>query len=600
MAPSPCYGIDLGTTCSAIGLVQGGIPRVIRIEGEELLPSVVLFPREGAPLVGQPALNALPLEPERGVLSSKRLMGTEHRYHLGDQELTPVDVAARVLRALVEAAAAEGPPPERAVITVPAWFTQAQRADTRLAGEQAGLEVVRIINEPTAAALAHAHGKDQKRRVLVYDLGGGTFDVSLVEQDGPVVEVRASHGDSRLGGDDIDLALVDLVLRRLAETDRPLRDAIDASLPARVRLRLAVEQAKVALSQVEETTLRVPFLLELEGKPRHLELELHRDELDAAAAPFLARTLRSVDQVLEDSNIQPGQIDELLLVGGATLQPAVWHMLHERYGLEGSHAISPRRAVVLGAAIQGAIVDGSRTDGILVDVAPYSLSVAAMTHLGIFPQLICRVITPRNTPLPSRHTERFSTSHRTQRAIEIPVYQGGSADPRRNALLGLIRMERLPSAPPEREDRPIRVELRHDLDGLVHIDVTDVLSGRTVSGKIAADGAEQAEISQRLIADWEEAGLVLGDGLEEFEEETAEEAAELTALPEPDAAEAAAFFEVVQGARARLEAEHPTEAPALLALAQRGVEAMEERDTAAAIERYDALSDLLFELGIYL
>ncbi|NOY25881.1 MAG: Hsp70 family protein, partial [Oligoflexia bacterium] len=562
MSPSPCFGIDLGTTCSAIGLVRDGVPRILPVDGTELLPSAVLYPKDGDPLVGQPALNALPLHPERGILSSKRLMGSDHRYDLGDRQLTPVDVAAVVLQRLIQAAqTACGIRPERAVITVPAWFTQAQRADTRAAGKRAGLQVARIINEPTAAALAHAHGQDLRRRVLVYDLGGGTFDVSLVEQDGPVVEVRASHGDSRLGGDDIDLALVDLVLRRLAETDRALRDAVDASVPARVRLLLAVEQAKIALSETDQVTLRVPFLLEMDGTARHLELPLSRMDVDDASEPFLRRTITSVDQVLADAAVKPGDIEDLLLVGGSTLQPRVWHMLHQRYGLEGSHAISPRRAVVLGAAIQGAIVDGSRTDGILVDVAPYSLSIGhARGPMRVPTHFVCTVVTPRNAPLPSRHTEILSTAVPRQKTVTIPVFQGAHIDPRRNTILGRILLKGLPPAPQGRDSRPIRVEFRHDLDGMVHIEVTDVLSGRSAQGQVAADGAEQEQLREDVQKVWEHDHLIPGDGSDWDQDEPwstepwhadPSTAGHETDLGAPDAAEAAAVFRVVLDARER-------------------------------------------------
>jgi len=251
-------------------------------------------------------------------------------------------------------------------------------SDTHHAGERAGLAVERLVNEPTAAALAHAHGQLVDRNVLLYDLGGGTFDASLVHQDGEVVEVLASHGDSRLGGDDIDLALLDHVLGRLADEDRDTRRALERSVIGRHKLRVAVEQAEIALSQATQTTVRVPFAVEEGDRPRHVALELRRDELEEVSLPWLERALPSVDRVLQDSGLGPDQSDELLLVGGATLQPLLWHLLHRRFGLEGSHAIPPRRAAVTGAAIQAAIVDGSRTDGILVDVAPYSLSAGSL------------------------------------------------------------------------------------------------------------------------------------------------------------------------------------------------------------------------------
>jgi molecular chaperone DnaK len=598
MTTSPCFGIDLGTTASAIGWVHEGSPRLIPVGGSVLLPSVVSYRDDGV-LVGIPARNALPLDPDRTITSSKRHMGTDHRYPVGARTVTPVDVAEQILRALADGAErAVGVRPERVVITVPAWFTQAQRADTKRAGEQAGLVVERILNEPTAAALAHAHGQEVRRRTLVYDLGGGTFDVSVVDQDGPLVEVLASHGDSLLGGDDIDLALVGLLLRRIGETDPELRAAVEGSTAAQVRLRLAAEAAKIELSESVETTVRVPFLLDLDGRARHVELALDRGQLDRLAAPFVERTLRSVDQVLADCNTSPAEVDELLLVGGSTLQPLVWHVLHERYGLEGSHAIAPREVVALGAAIQGAILDGSRTDGILIDVAPYSLSVGAATgpYPGLLTNYVCRVITPRNSPLPARHAELFSTVSPYQTAVEMYVFQGSSVNPRRNVVLGLVRIDDLPELPEDTHDRPIRVDFRHDVDGMVQIAITDTLTGTTATGQVAADGDQQAELRERLLASAATMGVVLGDGSEELPEEPA--AAEGANGDPVD--EARLLFADVLDAGERLASSHGSAAAELVALARAGADALAGARDADALATYDALSDRMFTLGIYL
>ena len=599
----PCHGIDLGTTASVIGLVVDGTPHLFPIAGSELLPSVVLYPAAGEPLVGHPALNALLLDPTRGVLSSKRQMGTNHRYDVGGRTVTPVDVAEQILRALADGVvAAGGERPERVVITVPAWFTQPQRADTRLAGERAGFQVERIINEPTAAALAHAHGQELTRRVLVYDLGGGTFDVSVVDQDGVVVEVKASHGDSRLGGDDIDLALTDEVLRRLAASDRALRDAVDASPAARIRLRLAVEQAKIDLSEATRTVLRVPYLLDLDGKARHLELPLDRADVDAAAAPFIDRTLRLVDRVLTEAGVDAKELDELLLVGGSTLQPLVWHALHDRYGLEGSYAIDPRRSVALGAAIQGAIIDGSTTAGILVDVAPYPLSVGAATGVYGPTHFACRVLTPRNAPLPSRHSELFRTMSPDQKTLKMPIFQGSSVDPRRNALLGEVRLDQLPPAPEGEQGRPIRVVFRHDLDGLVQIEVTDELSGRSTFGRLAIDGAEQATLRAELEELLERQGLDYPEAEDETDGPPDPGIMGLHEVPAPsaDLGEAIRTFEQVVAAERRLRATHGTAGGILVDLATAGLAQANAGQEAEALASYDAISDKLFTLGVYL
>ena len=621
--PTPLFGIDLGTTCSAIGWIEDGRPRLLPVDGEELLPSVVYFPEGHEPVVGRAALHSLVLEPERCIRSAKRFMGSEHRWQIGERVISPPEVGALVLRRLCAAAEeATGVEPRRVVITVPAWFTQAQRADTRRAGELAGLETARIINEPTAAALAHAHGAQIRRRALAYDLGGGTFDVSLVEQDGPVVEVRASHGDTHLGGDDVDAALVERVLAHLRERDPELAAAVRTSTPALVRLLQAVEAAKIELSAAVKATLRVPFLLELGGEARHLELELTRTELEAVARPFVARTLDSVDRVLADAGLEPGQVDELLLVGGSSRMPLVWESLRSRYGLEGSAAIPPDRAVALGAAIQAAIVGGSRVDGILVDVAPYSLSVSALT--GDDPHrpthMVCRVVTPRNAPLPSRHSEIFQTISPFQEEVTVHVFQGSDANPLRNTVLGEISIQGLPPAPEGEETRPISVEFRHDLDGMVSIRIADELTGQSVDGRIAADGEEVAELRQQLLDELEELDLTPGDG-----SSPAGAGARSAALDPPltaaapsgaetefaaslgtfqlggaDAEEAQRTFLAVLEKLDEIRSSHPDQAPELEGLVRQGEAALAQGETDRAIELYDALTDLMFELGLYL
>lgn len=607
----PTVGIDLGTTCSAICVVKDGTPRILPVDGKLLLPSVVSYPQHGAPLVGQAAVNREVLEPARTIRSAKRLMGSEHTWTFGAITVRPQDVGALVLARLCEAAAqALGGHPKRAVITVPAWFTQTQRAATRAAGEAAGLEVARIINEPTAAALAHAHGRDLRRRALVYDFGGGTFDCSLVEQTGALVEVKASHGDTHLGGDDLDAALVAHVLRRIGEDDPALRLALEASAPARVKLRAAVEAAKIELSEVLVAKLQVPFLVEVEGQPRHLELELRREDLEALAEPLIERTLESVDRVLTDSRFEARAIDELLLVGGSSRIPLVWQRLRERLGLEGSAAIPPDQAVALGAGIQAAMVDGRDVTGVLVDVAPYSLSVSAASGPDpAFPtHLIASVITPRNTPLPSRHTERFRTLHAGQRVATFMVFQGSDPNPLRNTILGEVSLAGLPAGAPSEGGRPVSVEFRHNLDGLVEITVVDDLSGKKTSARLAADGEEAATLRQKLrhmlLAD----GLLpgLGDDPDPFcddpagEEDAATDVALPASAPKLDRQACEATFAAVLAAEARLQREAPDQADALASLAREGEAALAGDQLERAAQVWDRLSDRMFELGVYL
>ncbi len=613
MANAPTFGIDLGTTCSAIALVRDGRPQILEIDGDPLVPSVVSFPASGEPLVGKPALHRLVLDPERTIRSAKRHMGSDRTWIIGERKITAPEVGALVLERLRRGAEeAIGVRPERVVITVPAWFTHGQRADTHRAAEIAGLEVARLINEPTAAALAHAHRNDVRRRALVYDLGGGTFDASLIDQDGTVVEVRASHGDTHLGGDDLDEALTLVVLERLRRDDTELFSAIQRSLPARMRILLAVQDAKHELSSTLTAKVRVPFLLDLGGHARHLECELERATLEQEVLPLLERTLACIGQVLSDAHVAAGDLDELLLVGGSTRIPLVWSMLRDHLGLEGNAAVPPDRAVALGAAIQAAIVDGSRVDGILVDVAPFSLSVAAITEPpgSADTHMMCRVVTPRNAPLPSRHTELFHTATPMQESVKIPVMQGSDCNPLRNTTLGEIVMSGLPPAPDEQGRRPISVEFRHDLDGMVTIRVTDELSGRSVDGRVAAGGTEIAELREKLVLEMREHDFVPGDGsdpdpfLEREASSSRDEAmpalAVTSASVSGDLDEARRAFDAILAAGSRLASEHAEHALELRRIAEAGREALQKGDDALALEHYDELSDQMFELGVWL
>lgn len=598
MSPMQTVGIDLGTTCSALGWVEEGRPRLLEVEGDPLVPSVVHFPTEGTPLVGRAAVNRLVLEPERTIRSTKRHMGTDHRWTIDGRELAARDVAALVLGHLADAAAhVLGERPEHAVITVPAWFSNAARADTRRAAEMAELEVARLINEPTAAALAHAHGQDVRRRALVFDLGGGTFDASLIDQDGDLVEVRASHGDTHLGGDDLDQALLELSVQ-------DVHMAVRASRPARVRLLEALREAKHRLSAELETSVRVPFLLDHDGESLHHDGRLGREMLEELARPLIGRCLECVDRVLEEAGCKPEQVEELLLVGGSTRIPLVWHALHQHYGWEGRAAIEPDRAVGLGAAVQAAMIDGQDVESILIDVAPHPLSVAASDASDRY--YSCQVITPRNAPLPARHTQRFWTGHPLQTGVHIPVLQGASPNPLRNVALGAIQISDLPPAPAGEGQRPIAVEIRHDLDGMVTIRVTDELSGRSVDGQVVSGGDEVAEVRESMVRTMRMAGLEPGDGTDPdpwLEREPREATVEPTPAPppaSPDLDEARAAFDEVARRGDSLPARSPEAAGELARLATAGVQAIEKGDGAQALRLYDELSDRLFEQGIFL
>ena len=399
-------------------------------------------------------------------------------------------------------------------------------------------------------------------------------------------------------------------------------------------LKFAAEKAKIQLTQTLKAQVAVPFIARSPaGEPLHLETSLRRQDLDQCVADIIERTLKSVDQVLTDAQTKAENIDELLLVGGSTYLPQVWHALKEHYGLDGSHAIPPQLAVGLGAAIQAAIVDGSRTDGVLVDVAPYPISVGVASGTDYITQFITQVITPRNATLPSRHTEIFYTLSPDQDEFIIPVFQGSHPDPRRNVFLGEVVMNGIDPAPKGYRQRPVSVEFRHDLNGMINILVTDELSGRSAVGAVAADGAQQVEQRRAWLEKLFEDGEVLfgedlepswGDIDEDAErvsarqatheaQELADEAEEV--VDDDDAVDPASgqspalraeledarvLFQRVLDSRTQILSQHPRQAAQLEALARQGLDALDMSDAALAMEHFDTLSDDMFNLGLYL
>ncbi len=478
-------GIDLGTTNSALALVQGQDLNIIPLDGEDLLPSVVAFDPQDNLLIGTPANNQFMLYPERTARSIKRSMGEERLIDLGAHHLSPVEVSALILRRLKVAAERYVQAPiHRAVITVPAYFGDAQRTATREAGEVAGFEVAQIINEPTAAALCYLreHNETQQRTILVYDLGGGTFDVSIVRARGRVSEVLASHGDTRLGGDDFDQALVALFRRRFIEAHGldPVADENPAAPQARARLLRAAEEAKIRLSSRASTWVAVEHLALIDGVSRHLELELTRAEYEALIEPWIQRTRDSVQNALQEARLFAHQLDEVVLVGGATRTPRVQAMLREVLGREARSDVDPDKAVALGAALQAARLAGDRSQRVLVDITPFALGTQVIDptrlHLGSFAY---SPIIPRSTPLPALRQEDYQTAFPGQKRIAVSIYHGDSEDVRNNTLLGSFSVEDLN----ENDDEPIHFTFtfRLDLDGILHAEVLERETGRRKS-----------------------------------------------------------------------------------------------------------------------
>ncbi len=486
-------GIDLGTTFSAVSIVRDGQPIMLPVGSDRIMPSVVGVSPEGQWLVGRPALNQWTLHPESTVRSIKRKMGTGEQTLLNGQSFSPPQISALILQALKAAAeSALGEPVTQAVITVPAYFSDAQRQATRDAGAIAGLEVMRIINEPTAAALAYGLERNLEQVALVYDLGGGTFDVSLVELVAGVVDVKASHGNTQLGGDDFDERLA----RWLAEQFEA-QHSVDLRTEPRVmaRIRRAAEQAKIALSTEPFTWVREEYLIQQRGVPLHMEIEVSRPQFVSLIDDLLQTTLVSVERVLADSGID--QPDHVLLVGGSTYIPAVWDLVAERTGLMPRQDVNPSEAVALGAGIQGAIIAGDPIDAILVDVTPFSLgiSVADFLPMGQVVSDRFKPLIHRNTTIPTTQREVFSALTPDQHKAQIEVYQGESLIASQNTLLGEFMFENMK---PEKPGQLARVTVEFDIDvnGILSVNVIDRGSGKTdgITVKASRQRLSQAEI----------------------------------------------------------------------------------------------------------
>ncbi|MFV1967653.1 MAG: Hsp70 family protein, partial [Pirellulaceae bacterium] len=426
-------GIDLGTTNSAVSVIRDGTAHVLEEDGEKVLPSVVGLDAEGKLLVGTPARNQWTLAPDRTVRSIKRKMGSDETIRLADQNYTPQEVSAMILRTLKQRAARQlGGEVKRAVITVPAFFNEQQREATREAGELAGLEVVRIINEPTAASLTYNSSQEGLERLLVYDLGGGTFDVSIVQIEMGVVEVLSSHGDTQLGGDDFDELLLDHVCDQFQEEHGvDLRE----SLASKSRVLRAVEEAKQRLSFDAFTSLEEEFIADQAGVPLHLKMELQRLDYETLIEPLLSKTLVCVDEALSDAKLTAGQIDRVILVGGASRTPLVHRLLTEQLGQPIHAEIDPDLCVTMGAAIQGGLIAGMDLGPVLVDITPHTLGVQCRGSLHGFDSFYAFApLINRNTALPASRSEVFGTQTDGQERVIVTVLQGEHEDARHNDM----------------------------------------------------------------------------------------------------------------------------------------------------------------------
>lgn len=570
-------GIDLGTTNSEIAVIQDGRPQVIPVDGELIMPSCVGIDRNGSLIVGRPAKNQMVSDPESTILSIKRKMGQDTKVRLGDKDLSPEEVSALILKKLkAETEAYLGEEVKKAVITVPAYFDDSQRKATKNAGALAGLEVMRIINEPTAAALAYDSKLEENQTILVYDLGGGTFDASLVTVENGVVEVKASHGDTHLGGDDFD----NLLMEHVAKTFHKLHGVdLLADLRSRNRLWSAVEKAKRELSNMPYVSIKEEFI----HGDHHLDVELSRSEYEAMIAPLLKKTIHSVHQCLTDADLLPRDIDKIILVGGATRTPLVSKRLQEEVGVEPRHEISPDLIVAMGAAIQGGVIGGVETDSVLVDITPYTFGTSAVDfRKGDFCDDVFVPIIKRNTPLPVTKAEVFATLFDGQESVDVRIYQGEKPIASENIFIGNFIIDGLSDVPAGNQ---IVLKLHLNLDGVLEVTAEEKRTG--LSKTVRMDTGKSGSAFDLQKARKNIAALI---NEEEFaqEEKPVEGKTEEVLVAEAK--------ELRKRAEKIMDIIDETDASELQALIQQTKDAIAGGDMERVAELNESLSDMLFYL----
>ena len=465
---SKIIGIDLGTTNSCVAVIEGGEPVVIaNAEGARTTPSVVGFAKNGDRLVGQVAKRQAITNPENTISSIKRQMGTAHKVHVGDKDYTPEEISAMILAKLkADAEAYLGEPVTEAVITVPAYFNDSQRQATKNAGTIAGLNVKRIINEPTAAALAYGVDKENDQKIMVYDLGGGTFDVSIIEMGDGVTEVLATNGDTHLGGDDFDQRIIDWMA-----DDFQKENGIDLRKDkmAAQRLKEAAEKAKIELSSATSTNINLPFITADATGPKHLDMTLTRAQFDALTSDLVERTMTPVRKALQDAGLKASDLSKVLMVGGSTRIPAVQDAVKKELGCEPFKGINPDECVAVGAAIQGGVLQGDVKGLLLLDVTPLSLGIETLGG-------VCTKIIDRNTTIPTKKSQIFSTAADNQPSVEVNVLQGEREFARDNKSLGTFHLDGIAPAP--RGVPQIEVTFDIDANGIVNVSAKDLGTGK--------------------------------------------------------------------------------------------------------------------------
>jgi molecular chaperone DnaK len=490
---SRVVGIDLGTTNSCIAIMEGKEARVItNAEGERTTPSVVGFSKTGERLVGRVAKRQAVTNPERTIVSIKRKMGTDYSVEIDQKKYSPQEISAMVLQKLkTDAEAYLGEKITQAVITVPAYFTDSQRQATKDAGKIAGLEVLRIINEPTAAALAYGLDKENMQTILVFDLGGGTFDVSILEIGDGVFEVKATSGNNRLGGDDFDDKIINWLVEEFKKDNGvDLRN----DKMAMHRLKEAAEKAKHELSGVMSTDINIPYITATQEGPLHLERSLTRARFDEMTADLVEKTMGPTRQAMKDSGLKPEQIDKIILVGGSTRIPAVQDAVKSFIGKEPFKGINPDEVVAVGAAIQAGVLAGEVTDVVLLDVTPLSLGIETLG--GVFTRII-----ERNTTIPTSKSQIFTTASDNQPSVDVHVLQGERKMASNNVTLGRFQLSGIPPAP--RGLPQIEVKFDIDVNGIVNVTAKDLATNKEHTITITSSSGLSDDEIERMVKDAE-------------------------------------------------------------------------------------------------